>query len=322
MPYLIGTDEAGYAPNLGPLVISATVWHFDGDPRKDDLYKCLRSAITKQVSTKGRGRKKVPIADSKLLYKPPGGLAALERSVLALLSLLECCPDSWQQIWRALDADWALHLDELPWHAGYDLDLPLAADREELAELHVKLRACFAKAGVKLVAVRSTAVFPERFNKSTVEYGNKGEALSKLTLRLIADVLPLCAGEEVFVLCDKHGGRNAYGRLLQQQFPDPLVEVRLESGLQSIYAWNDDGRRIEVRFRMGGESFLPAALASMVSKYLRELAMRAFNDFWCCRVPDLRRTAGYPTDAHRFRADISAAQAELGIDDLILWRTR
>ena len=26
MTYLIGTDEAGYGPNLGPLVISATVW--------------------------------------------------------------------------------------------------------------------------------------------------------------------------------------------------------------------------------------------------------------------------------------------------------
>ncbi len=26
MPYLLGTDEAGYGPNLGPLVISASVW--------------------------------------------------------------------------------------------------------------------------------------------------------------------------------------------------------------------------------------------------------------------------------------------------------
>ena len=28
--YLIGTDEAGYGPNLGPLVISATVWQVSG----------------------------------------------------------------------------------------------------------------------------------------------------------------------------------------------------------------------------------------------------------------------------------------------------
>ena len=29
MPYLIGTDEAGYAPNLGPLVVSASAWWVD-----------------------------------------------------------------------------------------------------------------------------------------------------------------------------------------------------------------------------------------------------------------------------------------------------
>ena len=26
MQYLLGTDEAGYGPNLGPLVVTATVW--------------------------------------------------------------------------------------------------------------------------------------------------------------------------------------------------------------------------------------------------------------------------------------------------------
>ncbi len=60
----------------------------------------------------------------------------------------------------------------------------------------------------------------------------------------------------------------------------------------------------------------------MTSKYLRELAMRAFNDFWCSRVPNLTATAGYPVDAKRFKAAIAAAQTELGIDDQLLWRIR
>ena len=29
MLYVVGTDEAGYGPNLGPLVIAATVWQID-----------------------------------------------------------------------------------------------------------------------------------------------------------------------------------------------------------------------------------------------------------------------------------------------------
>jgi hypothetical protein len=60
----------------------------------------------------------------------------------------------------------------------------------------------------------------------------------------------------------------------------------------------------------------------MVSKYLRELAMRAFNDFWCARVPELKPTAGYPSDSRRFKKQISAVQTALGIDDRVLWRVR
>ena len=165
------------------------------------------------------------------------------------------------------------------------------------------------------------AVFPARFNRLTSECGNKAEVLSQLTLALLARALPDDA-LPVFVLCDKHGGRNRYGSLLQRQFPDPLIEVHAESLPLSIYRWTDRGRRVEVRFQARGESWLPAALASMVSKYLRELAMLAFNDFWCGHVPALQRTAGYPGDARRFMDQIADARAVLSIDDDCLWRTR
>jgi ribonuclease HII len=79
---------------------------------------------------------------------------------------------------------------------------------------------------------------------------------------------------------------------------------------------------VEVGFRVRSEQFLPAALASMIAKYLREVCMRPFNDFWCARVPGLRPTAGYPTDSHRFKAEISEMQVALGIDDRVLWRCR
>ena len=60
----------------------------------------------------------------------------------------------------------------------------------------------------------------------------------------------------------------------------------------------------------------------MTAKYLRELSMRAFNEFWSAHVPNLRPTAGYPNDAQRFRKEIAAAQRELKIDDHVLWRNR
>jgi hypothetical protein len=58
----------------------------------------------------------------------------------------------------------------------------------------------------------------------------------------------------------------------------------------------------------------------MTAKYVRELAMHAFNAFWSTRLPALRPTAGYPLDARRWRRDAAAAIQSLGIDDEQLWR--
>jgi hypothetical protein len=60
----------------------------------------------------------------------------------------------------------------------------------------------------------------------------------------------------------------------------------------------------------------------MTAKYLRELAMKAFNEFWCSHVPNLRPTAGYYGDSRRFKRAIEAKQRELGIDDHLVWRSR
>ena len=328
MAYLIGTDEAGYGPYLGPLVISASVWEVPGQPQRVDLYERLADVVCRSP-LRGRAPSGEPcptnpvaIADSKLLYRPPQGLALLERGVMAALGLLGECPRDWRSLWNALEPQPAAPCEHLPWHVGFSLDLPLDADADELATMAPWFRAGVKKAGLRLIALRSRTVFPQQFNELTLLYGSKGEALSRLTLGLVADLLASLEPAATLVVCDKHGGRNRYGPLLQPLFPDQLVEVRGEGREESIYRWGPPRRRTEFRFRAGGEDMLPTALASMASKYLRELAMQAFNSFWCGRVPDLRPTAGYPTDAHRFKAAIEAAQVELGIGDDLLWRVR
>jgi hypothetical protein len=151
---------------------------------------------------------------------------------------------------------------------------------------------------------------------------SKGSALSVVTLELVEKMLRHVNQEPVFVVCDKHGGRNRYGRLLQEQFPEYLVEVYGEGRAESIYRLGPPDRRVEIQFRAKGEAFLPSALASMVSKYLRELSMAAFNGFWQQRAPELRPTAGYPPDAWRFKREIVHMQSSLAIDDRVLWRSR
>ncbi|HRX81048.1 MAG TPA: hypothetical protein P5307_18395, partial [Pirellulaceae bacterium] len=177
-------------------------------------------------------------------------------------------------------------------------------------------------ANVSLERVRSTALFPARFNELVRRYDSKGSVLSLATLGLVREALEQHDDSNALIQCDKHGGRNRYLAVLQTVFPDEQVKIIRESREASIYRWTTPSRQIEIRFVAKGESFLPAALASMTSKYLRELAMKAFNAFWQQHLPDLKPTAGYPVDAKRFKSDIETVRQAFGIDDDLLWRSR
>src|SRR5262249_14383977 len=150
----------------------------------------------------------------------------------------------------------------------------LEVDGDDLDRCAKKLRQGAAAAGVRLEKIRSRAVFPDRWNEAIDEHGNKATALSCLTLELVCAILAAVLDGSVTVICDKRGGRSRYGALLQRHVVDWLVEVYQEADEVSTYRWGPAERRVEASFRPRAERFLPAALASMASKYLRELAMR------------------------------------------------
>ena len=45
MGRLVGMDEAGYGPNLGPLVVAATAWDTPGDPATLDLFAAFDTVL-------------------------------------------------------------------------------------------------------------------------------------------------------------------------------------------------------------------------------------------------------------------------------------
>lgn len=320
MTVVIGTDEAGYGPNLGPLVITATVWHVPSTVAVERVPDYL--ALTEVITAAGQA----PIlGDSKRLYSPGSGLANLERGVLAALALVEggdAAPGTWRALLQRLDPHCLSRLVDIPWFAAYDCRLPVDADSGQVASARSQLVATLAAADIRLLAMQSRVVFPAEFNERVAACDSKGTALSLWTLELVRHLMECCADSALVIQCDKHGGRNRYAALLQHLFPDSWIEVREESALQSVYRWGPATRRVEARFAAKGERFLPSALASMAAKYVRELGMQAFNEFWAAHVPGIRRTAGYPADARRFVAQIRDRQQQLGISDNILWRTR
>lgn len=350
MAYLIGADEAGYGPNLGPLLIAASVWRVPDQVHARDLGPLLLDALHDVAAADGGAEPRLLIGDSKRLYQSGQGWRRLETGLWPAMACAGHSPHSFREVWHALAPAALAPQADTPWFAPDDAPLPRDAAAEAVARATRVFRAGLERAGVELVALRCRAVFPREFNQQVAACGSKATFLSQATLQLVRQTLsPLPSAEPIRVLCDKHGGRNRYRELLEDLFPGVLVEVCGESNAQSVYRLSlpDHGdcpdfragrvadaengtvplacerlRRLEFRFEARSEAHLPTGLASMAAKYLRELAMHAWNEFWRQRLPDLAPTAGYPQDARRFKAAIAPLQAELGLDDEAIWRLK
>ena len=91
----------------------------------------------------------------------------------------------------------------------------------------------------------------------------------------------------------------------------------------SEYRLLRDGHVVKIVFREKAEAdCMSVAVASMLSKYLREAMMRRFNAYWQREQPGVQPTAGYYGDGSRFLSDIEVRRKELGIGDEELVRVR
>jgi hypothetical protein len=344
MGFVIGMDEAGYGPNLGPLVLTATVWEVPGRwPKKTNFWKTFADVAHNEVPRRPKNSSggaatagseetaladdRLHIADSKDVYSPATGLGALERGALAAFGVASRVPCDIDQLlgdlWGESSDDPAPFGGEsgnrdLWFSDDFELPLPLSPEGRTAERAAQRWRDVCETTGVRLRAIRSDVVAPRRWNEATRRTDNKATALSQLHLQLLRRVWDPDTSGPTMVIADKHGGRNRYAELLTECLDGRMVWCRNESRDSSVYRVGPT----EIHFEARAERHFPVALASMVSKYVRELTMELFNRFWQTHLPTLRPTRGYPTDAHRFRQDVAEIQARLEIPDEVLWRER
>src|SRR5262249_50286331 len=144
--------------------------------------------------------------------------------------------------------------------------------------------------GVTWGLVRSVVVCPARFNALLDRWDSKGVVLGLSLVELIRhNRCPDAGAEPVAFFVDKHGGRNSYAPTLQLAFPDGVVLAHEEGRERSVYRVCGGDRPVELTFQPRADAaHFCVALASMVSKYLRELLMLEFNGFWQRHVPGLK----------------------------------
>lgn len=308
MGIVIGIDEAGLGPNLGPFVVAATVWEVPGAAAEFDFWSELSTSVTSDPqSTDGR----LLIADSKALFQPHHGLARLERSVLALLLAAGVNCDSLRQLcasWQS-DEDWTT----TPWLGDADVVLPSESSPREIQQACSRL----LRGPARLLRVWCRIVGAAEFNR-LLDTGNKSDLVTGCHLELLQRACAEFDGNSVLVQSDKHGGRNRYAAALSHRWDGDWVETVRESAEQSVYRV---GPR-EMRFEPRAERHLPVAAASMIAKYLREQHMGMFNRFWQAWIPDLAPTQGYPVDARRFADAIEPVRVRLSVPRELLWRRK
>lgn len=313
--YLIGVDEAGLAPNLGPLVITATFWELPSPLPSSSIWQAFSPVLSQERS---KDSSRLHIADSKEVHQASKGLYALERGVFSALALLDHKPGNLQALWSTLSPHGSEEFLTEPWNAESPLTLPVETDLEEIDHHSANWKQHCEETGIHLRGIRSEIVSTSRYNRLVGEYGNKSIVLSRLSLGLLRNFWDPGSDDRYFIISDKHGGRNRYDELIAEIADEEFI-IRVE---ESTFCSTYRVRQSEFRFQVGGEEHLPVAIASMISKYVREASLIPFNDYFRRRIPGLKPTKGYPVDAARFRDDVQHIQQELGITDAQFWRCR
>ena len=323
MTVIAGIDEAGLGPVLGPLVVSATAFNIPAEMVDMSMWQLLSSCVSRKAP---RRATRIPIADSKKLYssQKENGIEHLERGVLTMLATMDKFVTCLADLLRHVSPATLGCIHRYPWYNQESLDLPRRAGATGISLCANALGFQMDQVGMsRPLAMRSEVILEGEYNSLIQATDNKSVTLFDVTSRLLSELWNLSAGQDMKVFVDRQGGRMRYLPSLQRIFEGCQFKVLDESDRASAYRIQDGRRTVEIYFLVEAEDqHLPVALASMLSKYLRELFMELFNRFWGRICPQIAPTAGYHTDGNRFYREIQPQVKQMGLDESMLYRSR
>jgi len=296
---VMGVDENGLGPRLGPLVATSVALEVPRYARAALCDRGLALGLTDSKETGGFGRMGFTESVALALVKRGGtGFPATADAFLDVVSpdarrrIRACCPDA-----RTAGQCWAV-------------ELPLPAFGGDASYGEGLLDQLVGRSSLRIVDVQSRIACAGVLNAKLAAGTNK----LAVDLELFEDLI--CAvqarhGPRLLAVCGMVGGIRDYASRLSRFEPQ---RVRSLVGRRGQRRYRVDGVG-EIRFEVDADArHLPVALASIVGKYVREISMRRIGEFYQQGNPELNLASGYHDPVTtRFIDATEASRRRLGI---------
>ncbi len=237
----IGIDEAGYGPNIGPLVMTAVVAEaqapsgLEGATHRPDLWKDLEGRVDRAAGNPAC----LWVDDSKAILRGGKGRKQLEMACIAAVhSAGGAIPASLAGLLSAIGAGSPDDAEVSPWLESEDLESrwPWTTPLRRLRNGWPIARS--SRPGGDGESRRSRRSSSDRRGsmRSSWRPARRPTSISRPSRRLVVRAWDRASdGRTTFVTGDKHGGRHYYLEPLSRTFPDAWIDRGPERPESSRY---------------------------------------------------------------------------------------
>lgn len=246
---VIGIDENGYGPVLGPLVITGASFEIKGNPALKEILELCMTPVpqlkeSKLTFRKGKGRETA----LKILNLFKENQNKIKGYVNFSNSIMDCKVEEKMFCYTPRE-----FLSEIYKDRSYSSDIPLPVN-------------------VKPLEFASRVICVRDFNNLSEKGLVKTKILFKEILKIIEVLNP---SENDLILCDNLSSTKNYERIFNgfiTKEPQDIIPENFSGWLRV------KGKETKIIFSIDGDrKYFPVAIASNIGKLLREIGMDFFN---------------------------------------------